>query len=350
MQRMMFAFTHGLPRLSLSALVAILALAACNRGREAAATSSVGTNAGASEVKTLPSDFDPCSFVTIADVQRLIAPVKGAPSRGLKADQPEPTKNGKTCVFALASGAADTLGAEVVTEDAATSETASHMVTDGLSKNTGINMSVGEKNANGWDYDDAMPGLYAARLGHIAIHIAMNSQDAWNRLPRDSVAKLAALMRDRIPDLPIASPHKQHSSDGVDNCALLTRQEAESVLGKLTVPPYRSLDESALAEPNGAGCSYYLGHHRVFSLTAEREIGQQAFKMASSMNNRIVSKIGAKGSSADTLEGSWDQAGSGPGGSLLFLKGNKLLTVDYLTAGVGVEQATKLAAIAIRRL
>jgi hypothetical protein len=136
----------------------------------------------------------------------------------------------------------------------------------------------------------------------------------------------------------------------VNNCTLLTQQEAASVLGKLTVSPYRSVDASALADPNGAGCSYYLGHHRVFTIQAEREIGKQAFQMAAHMSNQITSKIGAKGSSADTLEGAWDQAGSSSDGSLLFLKGNKLLTVVYRTANVDVAGATKLAALAIKRL
>jgi hypothetical protein len=214
MQRIVLVRPSAMPRIARTPALLLgvtIALTACNRGREAAAAGNAGSvDVGSAQMKLLPADFDPCSFISVADVQRLIGPVQGSPTRGFKADQPEPNRKGHACVFTLAPRAGESpvgvLAAELVTEDAVIPETASHMVTEGVSKQTGIDMSIGAKNANGWDYDGALPDMYAGRLGHIAIHIAVHHEDGYDRVPHDSVAKLAAVMRDRIPDLPIASP------------------------------------------------------------------------------------------------------------------------------------------------
>jgi hypothetical protein len=64
----------------------------------------------------------------------------------------------------------------------------------------------------------------------------------------------------------------------------------------------------------------------------------------------IASVVATGKESADTLEGSWDQAAAGPGGSLYFLKGDRMIEVTYLTAAASLPAATRLADLAIKRL
>jgi hypothetical protein len=54
--------------------------------------------------------------------------------------------------------------------------------------------------------------------------------------------------------------------------------------------------------------------------------------------------------SADTLEGPWDQASSALDGTFYFLKGDKMLELQYQIAGIDAAAATKLAKIAVGRL
>ena len=105
-----------------------------------------------------------------------------------------------------------------------------------------------------------------------------------------------------------------------------------------------------LADPGGAGCSYYMGQHRVFTVKPEREMGRQLFKVASGASQFFGSAAHTPNHSADTLEGIWDQASEGTDGTLYFLKGDKMLTVIYRTSNVGLPDALKLVNIALGRI
>src|SRR5439155_3447001 len=140
---------------------------------------------------------------------------------------------------------------------------------------------------------------------------------------------------DRVPDRPFASP-RSHSFGGrdPDPCKLLTREEAETVLGKLLLPPYRSTDETPLADPSGKGCSYYSGKHRVFTIKPEWDMGRQLFGIAAATGQMFGAVAGVPSEGANSLKGAWDRAAAGTDGTLYFLKGDKMLTVVYRTANV----------------
>src|SRR5437867_1805133 len=102
----------------------VLAVTACNRGREISATASSDPPARES-VATLPARPDPCGWVTPAEVAVILGPLAGAPTRGNHHDDPEPAKNGFACVYTLAPRPGDVAGAdpntvsvEVRTDDA----------------------------------------------------------------------------------------------------------------------------------------------------------------------------------------------------------------------------------------
>lgn len=100
----------------------------------------------------------------------------------------------------------------------------------------------------GWDYVD--PGsdhplgshwFFAGRVGHIGVTVA--GAGWW--APHPSMpAAIGARVRDRIPDLPFLhsrSPRGGQPGPGPDPCSLLTRAEAETVLGTLVAAPSRSI-------------------------------------------------------------------------------------------------------------
>ncbi len=72
--------------------------------------------------------------------------------------------------------------------------------------------------------------------------------------------------------------------------------------------------------------------------------------MANGIGGLITSMLGVGGSSADTLDGPWDQTASGVTGSLLFLKDDQMLEVHYRTSATDAAGATRLARAAVARL
>src|SRR5207302_4689001 len=103
-------------------------------------------------------------------------------------------------------------------------------------------------------------------------------------------------------------------------------------------------------DPTGDGCSYYVGHHRVFTLKPDWDQGRTLFRMQAAATRALSSPVGLKREAADTLEGAWDEAAAGMDGTLYLLKGDRMLTVVYRTAGVSEPAALRLAALAVERL
>ena len=138
---------------------------------------------------------------------------------------------------------------------------------------------------------------------------------------------------------------------GPDPCGLITRSEAEAVLGQLVVEPYRSNEGTPLADPYGKGCSYLTAGHRALVLRPHWEGGKMLFGMARNLGGTVASALPEAGpdhESADTLDGPWDEAaGNGTTGDLYFLKGDRMLEVGYLTSSTGPAGAVRLARIAV---
>ena len=198
------------------------------------------------------------------------------------------------------------------------------------------------------DWDEARPGAYrfTGRTGHVWITVAGQAPD----VPRESIPILAARVRDRIPDLPFAAtnPYQVMQSGDSDPCGLLTRAEAEAVLGPLAIDPYRASSEwPPFAHSQGHACAYYSAGHRVLALSPTWSGGAQTFDL----EKGIGGLIGIVAPQENVvIKGPWDKASPGMTGSLLFLKGDRLLEVHYLTSRATLGDAVKLAATAMRRL
>lgn len=198
----------------------------------------------------------------------------------------------------------------------------------------------------GWDAPGLAPYGFSGRVGHIRISVRGVAPD----VPREVSQALAARVRDRIPDLPFTAtnPYQILARNKGDPCDLLTRAEAEAVLGPLVVEPYRSSSYfPPLAHPEGHGCSWYTAGHRVFSLVPVWNDGQVEFKMNQGMGALMEPVLPQE---LTIIKGPWDEAHVGLTGALLFLKGEQLLEVHYLTSSTDMRGAVKLAAQAMPRM
>ncbi len=352
----------------------VVVAAGCNRAGAAGAASgnasdpsSAGSEqasaAGAgSHVQAIPANSDPCGWIPTADATRLLGPLAAAPRRGHDAENTDATTDGRACVFTLSGAGPGGLPREVAVEvvpgeagtEQATIDAGAALVQKILSNGKKREAQTDERShaRDGWDYANWIPDQFLGRLGHVAVRVGLH--DAV--VPRDSAERLAALVRDRLPDLPFAAEERKwNHSDDPDPCALLTRAEAEAVLGKLAVPPYRSNGDTPLADPGGDGCSYYAPRHRVFTLKPEWKQGKTLFQVATGASRAlggIIGQLAGAGApaAADTLEGNWDQAGAGLDGELYLLKGDRMLTVAYRTAAIDVPTALRLTTPAVKRL
>ena len=168
---------------------------------------------------------------------------------------------------------------------------------------------------------------------------------------RERSVALANRIRGKIADLPFPS-ERSALPESPDPCVLLTAQEAERVLGKLVVPPYRSDDGKPLAVENGNSCSYLTAGHHALVLHPTWEYGGSAYEAMKI--GGIVEKIAPTlhVDAADTLDdGPWEEAGaSSLTGELYFLNGDRFLEVGYLTSTTDMNGAVGLARIALGRL
>jgi hypothetical protein len=193
-----------------------------------------------------------------------------------------------------------------------------------------------------------MPYGFSGRVGHIRISVQGQAPD----VPRELMSTLAARVRDRIPDLPfpVDNPYQviQLGTLG-DPCSLLTRAEAEAVLGPLVVDPYRSSSYfPPLVHPEGHACAYFTAGHHVFVLSPTWSDGQQSFNMEKGIGGLIGAVMPQDNV---VMKGPWDKAQISSGsGALLFLKGDRLLEVHYRTSSTDRRGAVKLAAQAVQRL
>jgi hypothetical protein len=187
------------------------------------------------------------------------------------------------------------------------------------------------------------------RIGHISITVQGKAPD----VPTELMQTLAARVRDRIPDLPFpaTNPYQviQLGEHG-DPCSLLTRAEAEAVLGKLVVDPYRSSSYyPPLAHPEGHSCAYFTAGHHVFVVSPTWQDGKQDFAMEKGIGG-LVGMVMPQ-DQVTVIKGPWDKAQiSNMTGTLQFLKGDRLLEVNYVTSSTDRKGAVKLAAQAMPRL
>lgn len=294
----------------------------------------------------------PCEWLPQADVERILGKLARPPRRGFNAKNPRPDEEGYACVYAIASdqGKIDEVAVQLDLYGSSEFESAMGMV--GAMFAAELNQGHGEaaepeRRTDGWDYASALPGIGVWRVGHVAVQIG----NASSHMPLETSERLAVAIRDRLTDLPFAMPGSTPNgpSSPPDPCALLTRAEAEAVLGKLLVEPYRSGESGAIADAEGPSCSYYSRGHRALVITPTWNDGATMFEMAGGIGGMLRSQIGGA-DEGDALDGPWDQATAGTTGALYFLKGDRMLEIVYKTSGADVQGAARLAAAAIGRL
>lgn len=201
---------------------------------------------------------------------------------------------------------------------------------------------------DGWDASGS--GYAPFRTGHVGVLVLSEG----GQVSREQKARLAALARDRIPDLPFASERGAAgagTSGDPDPCGLLTGSEAEAVLGKLVVPPYRSQEDTPLAEPGGKSCAYFTAGHHALVLTPTWEYGGtvvEAIRGVGGLMSGVAPEL--RDEAADTLDGPWEEAGSDLTGGLYFLKGERVLLVHHLASSTDYDGAVRLARTAMERL
>lgn len=212
---------------------------------------------------------------------------------------------------------------------------------------------IGEQDAteepvepDGWDVLLPFPYGFAGRIGHIQISVSGEAPD----VPHELSEALAARVRDRVPDLPFpaTNPYQIMDREEKHPCSLLTRDEAEAVLGPLVVEPYRSSSEwPPLVHGKGHACAYFTAGHHVFVLSPTWTSGEESFNLEKGFGGLI----GVVAPQENVLfKGPWDSAQVGLTGELQFLKGDRLLAVHYLTSSTDRGGAVKLAAQAIQRM
>ena len=219
----------------------------------------------------------------------------------------------------------------------------------------GVNPADRPKPPPGWDMGNVLTGNedFTGRVGFLKVMVQENSAD--HVVPSAKKEALAARIRDRIADLPFAYPYAVPDETtlppGADPCSLLEPNEAEPVLGKLVVPPYRSFEGSPYADPNGSSCAYYTAGHHVLILKPYWTQGKERVA-AVRADDALLYAIAKDpdGQMADTLDGPWEDVTTGLNGRIGFLKGDRFLQVAYLTSSTDAAGAIRLARIAIDRL
>jgi len=218
----------------------------------------------------------------------------------------------------------------------------------------GEGMASEERPANtppGWDEAGASRSgaVFNGRTGHVRVSVKVQQL----RLPPDTVLAIANRVRDRVREGPMMHPAADRSGrtpPGQDPCSVLTREEAEPVLGTLVAHPFRTRERTPLADPSGKSCAYLTAGHRVLVLTPVWNYGGielSAARMAGGMVSQVADLPGIEG---DTLEGAWDEAVVDLAGEILLRKGGRVLGIRYLMSSTGAAGAIRLAEPALERM
>ena len=318
-------------------------VAACSDAKPEAAPPAATR---APTIQTQLAYADPCRLVTAAEVAKVAGrPTRGVPVRVSSAESVTPSSSGSGCMYELQPEAGQEPGMLAI-----------EMKVDGTAEmEQGLGAGVGGMfgsakavNDSIWDWASGLPaGLFAARRGHVGILIAMNAAS----LSPLGVEPLAAMALSRISDLPFAedSADPAKAGQGKDPCALITRAEAEQQLGPLVAEPFRSRQSSPLAYGAGKSCTYYTSGHRALVVTPTYSEGKLQFGLLSGAAS-MVNRISGGNDGELTTTGSWDGRGNGIGGTLYFLKGDKMLEVKYRTSSTDEKGANRLANAAFPRL
>jgi hypothetical protein len=328
-------------------------------------TTAAGSNAAAASedwkptirTATLPENL--CELIPVAEVEAILGALAEAPQRDngcryilpmpesvvAKRQQAKAAREKFGQAFGISSQPEGRGSILDVQEDPR-----SFSVTVNVDLDARADTRSGEQDdaAKGPNWDEARrqrSGFYG-RAGHVRITVTRQSPD----VPSEPMYTLAERVRERIPDLPFAvtNPYQVIQVGDGDPCSLLTRAEAEAVLGPLAMDPYRSSSEwPPLAHGKGFACAYFTPGHRVFVLSPTWTGGASSYKIARGVGG-LIGIVAPQESLV--VRGPWEQAHVHEAGAFMFLKGDRLLEVYYGTSRASRGDAIKLAATAMQRL
>ena len=164
---------------------------------------------------------------------------------------------------------------------------------------------------------------------------------------------LAACMKDQqarfarmVDSLQRAGAARAGSSGG-DPCTLLSRGEAEQVIGPLRHDPYRT-DGSGAPDPDGSTCRYetQAGRHLSMEVSFDgARIGMRAIGLGAQIASPV---FGSDSAQLGAVRGHWDEVHLIPG-HLMARKGDAMVDMDYMGSRAGLAGAARLADIALDR-
>ena len=375
-----------------AAIALVTGLAGCGRDTPSAEALQDARVFGASgeavgsEVEAQPWPSDPCAWIPVAAVESIVGPLAGPPRKeqgGCLYPLPLDAETIRRRALAArmdsaAAKLAERLGEKFTPmEDRRPTEPAVIVEVDltaGTEGERGLGAAeqvlagwVGESidtapnaawaRAGGWNFARSpisigLPG-FMGRAGQLSVSAMLQATPP---VTDEMLGRLAARVRDGVPDRPFQSPGAGAGSSaggprGPDPCGVLTRPEAEAVLGPLTLPPYRTAESSPYPDPTGVSCAYRTKAHRVLGVTPHWSDGKSAAELAR-MGGRLLSTVapGLDPETADTIEGPWEEAVEDVSGSLLFRSGDRAVSIAYLTSSTGAVGAVQLARQAAGRL
>jgi surface antigen len=326
-------------------------------------------------VRTAAVPADACAWLPAAEVASIVGPLAGEPVVVRSVEQPVPDPRGAACRYALAQAPRVGQNAVVLQVDlsgAVIQERVGASMAEGFRQTVqadmdaaGVAAPAAQTAPPGWDRVGKLWtgfNTFSGRIGHVAVQAASLTPE----VPAERTAALATRVRDVIPDLPFPVPpdpdlERLARAAGVpldaepvgpDPCALLSPAEAEAVLGKLVVPPYRSAGDSPLALKSGSSCTYLTAGHRAFTIMPHWDSGKMLFGMAKGVGG-VVGSVAPDdtAAAADTLEGPWQEAAAnGSTGQMFFLKNDRMLEVMFVTSSTDRVGALRLARAAMGKL
>jgi hypothetical protein len=356
--------------------LSVLVAAGCgDSGKDEAESAPATSSPTTAPVRTASAPADACGWIPAAEVAAIVGPLEGAPGVVRSLERPDPDPYGPVCMYPLASQPRVGRGAVLLQVDLSggiIEERVSGSMKEGFRRviqagtpAEGSPAPAAAPPPPGWDRVGKHCIGFNSFTGRIG-HVAVSAMALTPEVPPEKTAALATRVRDALPDLPFPLPRDPQlealaraagrpldaEPTGPDPCALLPAEQAEEVLGKLVVPPYRSAGDAPLAVRTGTSCSYFTAGHHAFTITPHWNTGKMIFGMAKGVGG-VVGSVAPDdtAAAADTLEGPWEEAAAnGTTGQLYFLKGDRMLEVGYLTSATDRAGAVRLARSAVEKL
>ena len=131
------------------------------------------------------------------------------------------------------------------------------------------------------------------------------------------------------------------ASASEDPCTLVSRAEAEQILGPMRHDPYRVGGTTREPAANGGYCFYEARNGRRVIMDVDWKDGKMGMQVLGMMGRLVEQAIPTDSGQADTLEGRWDELRMLPGNNLYARKGDQLVSIDYNGSGIGLIGAAK---------